>query len=317
MCLSSESCIYYRWNKQGIVIAVVHIDDFLSIANSEEENACFEAQMKTKWITSSLGEPKFCIEIAIKCNRADRTVSLSQTTLIDKIITQFGQSKSHPISTPMDPGLKLQQPVPNSITPLECKKLSKIPYRSLVGCLIYLAVGTHFDISYAVQQLSQLLDCYTHAHWNAAIHAVQYLKGMRNLTLTLGGETDLRLMGYTDSDWANCLDTRRSVGGFGFTLGSGLISWNAKKTEDHCKLVMWGRIHSCVRGLQGGNLAAYPFNRTKIHTPIHIYNNSLRQQSHNFSIIQSCHAFAHQTYWHPIPLPMRASTEQRISAHLH
>jgi hypothetical protein len=229
--LSSESCIYYRQNEQGIVIAVVHVDDFLSVADSEEENARFEAQMKTRWVTSSLGEPKFCIGIAIKRNRADRTVSLSQTALIDKIITQFGQSEAHPISTPMDPGLKLRRPAPNSITPLEREKLSKIPYRSLVGCLIYLAVGTRFDISYAVQQLSQFLDCYTHAHWNAAIRVVRYLKGTRNLALTLGGETDLRLIGYTDSDWANCLDTRRSVGGFGFTLGSGLVSWNAKKQK--------------------------------------------------------------------------------------
>ena len=49
--------------------------------------------------------------------------------------------------------------------------------------------------------------------------------------MTLGGETDLRFVGYTNSDWANCLDTRRSVGGFGFTLGSGLVSWNAKKQK--------------------------------------------------------------------------------------
>lgn len=52
--LSSESCIYYQQNEQGIIIAVVHVDDFLSIANSEEENAHFEAQMKTQWITSSV-----------------------------------------------------------------------------------------------------------------------------------------------------------------------------------------------------------------------------------------------------------------------
>jgi len=49
--------------------------------------------------------------------------------------------------------------------------------------------------------------------------------------LTLGGETDLQLVGYTDSDWANCLDTRRSMGGFGFSLGAGLILWNAKKQK--------------------------------------------------------------------------------------
>jgi len=99
-------------------------------------------------------------------------------------------------------------------------------------CLIYLAVGTRFDISYAVQQLSQHFNCYTYSHWNAAIRIVHYLKGTRTLEFTLGGETDLWLVGYTDSDWAwNCLDTRRSMGGFSFSLGAGLILWNAKKQK--------------------------------------------------------------------------------------
>jgi hypothetical protein len=189
--LSSESCIYYRRTDQGIVIAVVHVDDFLSVADSEEENARFRTQMKSRWIISNLGEPKFCIGIAIKRNRANRTVSLSQTALIDKITTQFGQSDAHPISTPMDPGLKLRRPPPGSINPTEREKLTKIPYRSLVGCVIYLAVGTRFDISYAVQQLSQFFDCYTYVHWNSAIQVICYLKGTHDLKLTLSVETDL------------------------------------------------------------------------------------------------------------------------------
>ena len=49
--------------------------------------------------------------------------------------------------------------------------------------------------------------------------------------LTLGGHKPIRLLGLTDSDWANCLDMRRSIGGYGFTLGSGLISWTARKQE--------------------------------------------------------------------------------------
>ena len=47
-CLSSESCIYYCHTKSGIIIVVIHVDDFLSVANSEEENKHFKAQMATR-----------------------------------------------------------------------------------------------------------------------------------------------------------------------------------------------------------------------------------------------------------------------------
>jgi hypothetical protein len=38
-------------------------------------------------------------------------------------------------------------------------------------------------------------------------------------------------MGYTDSDWANDPDRRRSISGYLFTLGGGVISWSSKKQQ--------------------------------------------------------------------------------------
>ena len=227
--LSCESCIYYRKTSTGTVISVVHVDDFLSVATSKAENESFKTQMKSLWTISDLGEAKHCVGIAISRNVQKRTVSLSQKALIDKIVQQFGQSDSYKVSTPMDPGLKLRQIDKSSLSKQDIEKLAKIPYRSLVGCLIYLAVGTRPDISYSVQQLSQFLDCFSYAHWNAAIRVVRYLKGSRDLELILGGDNDIRITGFTDSDWANCPDTRRSVGGFLFTLGSGPVSWQSKR----------------------------------------------------------------------------------------
>jgi hypothetical protein len=187
--------------------------------------------MRKVWNISDLGTVKLLVGIAVEWDRPKHTVMLSQTALINRIIAQFGQRDANPTSTPMDAGLKLQRPDRSKLTKDEIANLNKIPYRSLVGCLLYLAIGTRPDISYAVQQLSQFLDNYTFIHWHAAIRVIQYLKGTKNLKLHLGGNNDINILGYTDSDWANCLDTRRSIGGYTFSLGLGTISWNAKKQK--------------------------------------------------------------------------------------
>ena len=168
-------------------MAAVHVDDFLSIADQLSANERFKSQMQEIWKILSSGEARYCVGIGITRDCEKHTVSLSQTALIDKIIRQFGQQDSYPINSPMDPGLKLRRPDKKGISSEDRYRLDKLPYRSLVGCLIYLSIGTRPDISYAVQQLLQFLDSYTYAHWNAALQVVRYLKGTRDLRLTLGG----------------------------------------------------------------------------------------------------------------------------------
>jgi hypothetical protein len=187
--------------------------------------------MRQTWTISDLGSVRFVVGIAVERDRQNHSVYLSQTALIDKIIRQFGQENASTISTPMDHGLKLRRMDRTNLSQGENEALLKLPYRSLVGCLLYLAISTRPDISYAVQQLSQYLDSYSMLHWHAAIRIVRYLKGTRNLKLQLGGNNDIQLLGHSDSDWANCLDTRRSVGGYGYSLGSGLVSWTSKKQK--------------------------------------------------------------------------------------
>jgi len=96
---------------------------------------------------------------------------------------------------------------------------------------MYIAVGTRPDIAYAVSKLSSYLDCYRSDHWDAAIRVLRYLKGTRTLGLVLGGSNPINLIGYSDSDYANCVETSRSVAGYCFNLGSGMISWRSRKGQ--------------------------------------------------------------------------------------
>ena len=87
-----EWCVYHRSSETGTIIFAVHVDDIISIASSAEENNRFKSDLDAKWKISDLGEAKFALGIAMTRDRPNRTISLSQTALIDRIVSDFGQS---------------------------------------------------------------------------------------------------------------------------------------------------------------------------------------------------------------------------------
>src|SRR6266446_1653448 len=64
--------------------------------------------------------------------------------------------------------------------------MSSIPYLSAVGSLMYLAIGTHPDIAFAVGLLSRFNSCPAKVHWNAIQHVFKYLKALLTLDWSLG-----------------------------------------------------------------------------------------------------------------------------------
>jgi hypothetical protein len=182
-CLPCEWCIYYRKTDKGIVIVAIHVDDFLSVASSRKANKEFKQQLKTQFKISE-GDVDLCLGIRIEHDRPARTVSLSQPALIDQVITKFGQSDAYPVSTLMVEGATniLKRPDSSEVLSEEEKSnLAHLPYHSLIGSLMYITIGTHPDITFAVSKLSQFLDCFCRVHWQAALCVVQYLKGTRGL----------------------------------------------------------------------------------------------------------------------------------------
>ncbi|KAF7372211.1 Integrase catalytic domain-containing protein [Mycena venus] len=247
--LICEWCVYVRRLPDGTTnLVAVHVDDMLSAASSVAANDAFKAQLRSKWAITDLGDAQFCLGIAIVRDPERRTVSLSQTALIDRIIEQFHQTDAYAVATPMETKLNLQRSESITLSREDAERLATIPFRALVGSLMYLSIGTRPDIAFAVNRLAGFLSCYTLAHWQAAIRVVRYLKGTRNLSLTLGGAVDhsfsvllcskekkkkdpITLAGHSDTDYANDPDQRKSIMGYTFSLGSGAISWASRKQK--------------------------------------------------------------------------------------
>lgn len=83
-------------------------------------------------------------------------------------------------------------------------------------------------MSYAVNTISQFQQRPTDDHFQAVKRILNYVKGMLDYGLTFN-KSATELLGYSEADWARCLDTRRSTYGYSIFLGDNLVSWCAKK----------------------------------------------------------------------------------------
>ncbi|HEV7737689.1 MAG TPA: reverse transcriptase domain-containing protein, partial [Chlamydiales bacterium] len=226
--ISVEHSLYIRKTETGTSMVAVHVDDMAVAASSKEEITRLAKDLNKHFEIVDLGPIKWLLGIAIERDRTARTIALSQVAYIDGIIDKFQQKDGYEVSTPLDHNVVLSK----DLCPkeeIEKERMKKIPYREAIGSLMYAATATRPDIAFATHKLSQYLENPGQGHWTAALRVIRYLKKTKEYRLTLGGKHELSLSGYSDSDWAADTDDRRSTSGYAFSLGTGSISWRAKK----------------------------------------------------------------------------------------
>ena len=131
-----------------------------------------------------------------------------------------------PISTPLPINFKLSSSMsPNN--EVEMMEMSRVPYASAVGSLMFAMVCTRPDIAQAVGAVSRYMANPGKEHWSAVKRILRYVKGTSNVALCYGG-SDFTVRGYVDSDYAGDLDKSKSTSGYVFTLARGTVSWVSK-----------------------------------------------------------------------------------------
>ncbi|XP_031112055.1 secreted RxLR effector protein 161-like [Ipomoea triloba] len=130
--------------------------------------------------------------------------------------------------------------------------MKDIPYAEAVGCLEYIQVCTRPDIAFVVGMLGRYLQNPGMDHWGAVKRVLRYLKGTKDFKLGFKQKDILDVVGYSDADFAGCVDTRRSTSGYVFIMAGGAISWKSVKQSLVTTYTMEAEFVSCFEATSAG-----------------------------------------------------------------
>ena len=123
--------------------------------------------------------------------------------------------------------------------------MESITYASVVGSLMHLQTCTRPAIIFAVGMLGRYQSNHGIDHWKAAKKVMRYLQGTKDYMLTFRRSDQLEVIGYSDSDFAGCVDSRKSTFGYLFLLEEGAISWKSAKQSVIASSTMEAEFIAC------------------------------------------------------------------------
>jgi len=200
--------IYNKCNTH--IFVLIYVDDMIVTSSSNEAITGLLKDLSAEFALKDLGDLHYFLGIEVK--KHDNGLHLSQEKYATDLVKKAGLQGCKPSPTPLSSSEKL------SLTegqPLGQDDSTR--YRSLVGALQYLTL-TRPDISFAVNKVCQFLHAPTTVHWTAAKRIVRYVKNTLNIGLNFSKSSSTLLSAFSDSNWAGCLDDRRSTGGFAVFL---------------------------------------------------------------------------------------------------
>ncbi|OAE35676.1 hypothetical protein AXG93_1154s1300 [Marchantia polymorpha subsp. ruderalis] len=200
-----DCCVYYNEVQGGSRnYLVLYVDDMLIPAKSKSNIEKLKTSLSVEFHMKDLGAARKILGVEIYRERKKRKLFLSQEGYIKKMLSRFGISSTKPIDTPMASNCKLE--MYSVQTEEEKEYMSRVPYASVVGSLMYAMVCTRPNLAFTVSVVSRYMVNPGKEHWQPVKRIFKYLR---------------------DSDYVGDVDSRRSMTSYVFTLGGSVVSWKA------------------------------------------------------------------------------------------
>lgn len=226
----SDWSVHIRTNGDQRSVSATSVDDILLASSSQAESDLVTQELGRIFELTDNGPVDWLLGCKVTRDWTAGSITMTQESYVTSILEMFGMTECNPASTPLPPRTLLSKDdCPKSTE--ERKNAEKLPYRELVGKLMYLATTTRPDLAFTVRELARFMSDYGERHWTAAKHVLRYLNGTRATGLLLGrcASNEPLLKAFTDSDWASG-ESRKSVSGYLMLVGGGRpVAWSSKQ----------------------------------------------------------------------------------------
>ncbi|CAI5987373.1 unnamed protein product, partial [Closterium sp. NIES-65] len=185
---------------------LVYVDDLVFATADTAGLAHVKSELQKRHTCTDLGELRSYLGLQITRDRAQRTITLTQSHMVQQVLQRFGFTYSSPQATPLSTRHSLSAlPSDESVEP-------NGPYPELVGCLMYLMTYIRPDLAYPFSILARYVAPGRHQpeHMAAAKRVLRYVCSTSGMGLVLGGRRRVVLTGHADASWADDQALQRS-----------------------------------------------------------------------------------------------------------
>jgi hypothetical protein len=222
----ADPCVFYKKDHQEQPTYIgVYVDDFEIVSTpSAKEEIIQTLQQKYEVKDLILG-------IKVKPNYKNQTAHLSQPALTEQIIHKACLTNATARPAPIQPGIKMSITDASDMSPEEQERMRKVPYRSIIGMLLYLAMGTRPDIAFAVSYFSRFSAQPSLLHWRGLKQVVRYLIGTKSYGIRYSKSGQTTFESFSDADWASDSSDRKSITGWIIRMRNGALCWSSTKQK--------------------------------------------------------------------------------------
>ncbi|GKA20734.1 retrotransposon protein, putative, ty1-copia subclass [Tanacetum coccineum] len=213
-----------------VVFLVLYVDDILLIGNDIPTLQSVKDWLGRCFAMKDLGDASYILGIKIYKDRTKRLIGLSQDTYLDNILKRSRMENSKKGNLPLHHGIKISKDLCPK-TDDELDKMSRVPYASTIGSIMYAMTCTRPGVSFALSMVSRHQQNPGEGHWTTVKYILRYLRNTKDRFLVYGGEKELRVTGYCDAGWQTDKDDSRSQSGWVFLLNGGAVTWKSSKQD--------------------------------------------------------------------------------------